>query len=382
MHRFAAVNDRSDARTPCNLGEHDRLQRFAASRPDVISFAGGLPDPALFPKRELTQAFVSALAAHDAAALQYGWPEGSAGLRHHVSQRLALRGAKVEPERVVITSGAQQAIALALQNCIRRGSVVGVDAETYPGALDVLRRANAVVTALDEVASAYYTMPALSNPRGQIMSSSARNELILRARQHGAWILEDDAYAETTFGEPARPLLADCAERVFHIGTFSKTLCPGLRVGWLVPPKRFLKRCLRGKQASDLQTNSLAQALVERYLDLHSYDAHVAKPKRRYLRRRNRLAGALRQHLPQLRFEQPEGGFSIWLESTLRVDEAQLLDVAIAHGVSFDAGSGFRAQRSRSSGLSLRLSFSCVPEQQIEEGTRRLAGALAAVRSA
>lgn len=364
-----------DELTRTSRDAQDRLQRQAASREDVISFAGGLPDPALFPKRELTRAFLEALAPHDAAALQYGWPEGSARLRELVARRLAERGARVEAERVLITSGAQQALSLALKACLAPGDRVGVDPETYPGALHALSRHGAVATLMHAAARAYYAMPALSNPRGQTLGEAERRRLMAQAEAHDAFVLEDDAYAETCFAAVPPPLVATHPERVFHIGTFSKTLCPGLRVGFLVPPTHQVHRCLEHKQDDDLQANGLAQALVERYLAEADYDAHLARSRRRYQRRAGKLARAVKRHLPAFRFSEPRGGFSIWLESELPIDESRLLELAVAHGVSFDGGNQFRLAPA---GLSLRLSYSSVPEREIEPGVERLARAVRA----
>jgi 2-aminoadipate transaminase len=376
------VSDESQAAQPLEapafLSEHDRLQRLAAARPDVISFAGGLPDPRLFPRRELIRAFVATVERPGGAALQYGWPEGVSGLRRYVAERLVERGARVEPDHVVITSGAQQAIFLALHAALRRGAAVGVEAASYPGALDAARAFGATLASIDESAQAYYVMPSLSNPSGQPLTVDRRRELLARARRERAIIIEDDAYADTVFsGRASRPLLADAPERVFHVGTFSKTLCPGLRVGWVVAPERYLRRILRAKQNNDLQANGLSQALVEAYLAGGTFEALKTRARRSYRRRAKRLGEAVRRYLPQFRFSEPSGGFSLWLESGLRLDEDALYDAALRAGVSFDAGQAFR--RAASPELCLRLSYSCVPEEQIEEGVQRLARALRTV---
>jgi 2-aminoadipate transaminase len=342
----------------------------------MISFAGGLPDPQLFPRRRLAQAFTDALLLPGCPALQYGWPEGYTRLREVVAERLRRRGVELDTARVLITSGAQQAISIALRACVPPGATVGIDAHSYPGALDALRAHGSRSSSVTLPADAYYVMPALSNPEGRTMSPLDRARLLAQARRSRAWLLEDDAYAETVFdGLPPAPLLAQAPERVFHIGTFSKALCPGLRIGWLVPPLSAFERCLRLKQASDLQANSLTQILIERYLTRGDFDAHLQRVRARYRRRAWLLARALRRELPQLRFQSPRGGFSIWAQSELPVDESALLDSALQHGVSFDAGGAFC--RDAEPSLCLRLSFSSVADSEIEEGVRRLGRALA-----
>jgi len=379
LHHLAAVSLSPESGLTC-LSEHDQLQREAAARPDVISFAGGLPDPQLFPKRELADAFRQALDLPDSPALQYGWPEGHAGLRQAVAKRLSRRGLELDPEQVIITSGAQQAITLAARACVVSGMEVGVPERCYPGALDAFRSRGARLTSLASRADAYYVMPSTSNPLGQVMSPMQRRQLLERARRCEAWVLEDDAYAETLFeGSAPRPLLAEAPERVFHIGTFSKALCPGLRIGWLVPPRAQFGVCLQLKQASDLQANSLTQLLLERYLAQDGFDEHLNLARRHYQQRARLLARALRRYLPELSFQDPAGGFSIWVESELVLDEHALLDAAVEQGVSFDPGRAFRWDSDAR--LSLRLSFSCVQESAIDQGVVRLARALRRCRT-
>jgi 2-aminoadipate transaminase len=361
---------------PC-LGRHDQLARLAAEKPGLISFAGGLPDPSLFPKRALSEAFFVALEAHGRSALQYGWPEGSPELREAVARQLAARGARVEAERVIITSGAQQAILLAMSAAPQR-SRIGVEAESYPGALDAFRAAKAELVGLEEPADLYYVMPSISNPRGQPMAMKARRSLLARAKACGGYVLEDDAYDGTSFsGRPSPPLWADAPERVFHIGTFSKTLCPGLRLGWLIPPRRLARRSLRRKQTQDLQTNGLTQALLVEYLRQGGFDAHKARARKSYARKARLLQASVARHLPQFRYDAPVGGFSLWLESELACDDERLLEAAIEHGVSFDPGRLFRTTARQ--GLAIRLCFSAVDAAAIDEGVARLRRALSRV---
>lgn len=340
----------------------------------MISFAGGLPDPRLFPKRQLSQAFVSALTKHPATALQYGWPEGSLELRQHIASDLARRGVTVEPGRIIVTSGAQQAIQLAV-TVVGPRPRIAVEPETYPGALEIFRSARGKLVELTDEAQLYYVMPSVSNPRGQTMSSDQRSALIERARRSRGFIIEDDAYEGTRFsGESAPPLLATHPERVFHVGTFSKTLCPGLRIGWLVPPRRLAKATLKQKQATDLQANGLSQALLAEYLRTGHFEPLKRRARSHYRRKLKRLLAAARRELPELRPSIPIGGFSLWLEGDLAADEARLLHRAIAERVSFDLGKPFRALPRP--GLALRLCFSAVAEDDIEPGVARLARAL------
>jgi 2-aminoadipate transaminase len=358
---------------PRGLDPIDELARRAADEVGLISFAGGLPDPKLFPRRQLSDAFLEAIHAPGAAALQYGWPEGSLELRTWIAQRLRDRGARVEPSEVIVTSGAQQAIALALATAPRRDTVA-VDEESYPAALELFRTAGATLMPASAPAALYYSLPSISNPRGLRMSDGERAALLSRARSARGYVIEDDAYEGTAFsGKSSRPLLADARERVFHVGTFSKTLCPGLRVGWLVPPSRLVQRALRRKQTHDLQANSLAQELLVAYLKTDDFERLQARSRARYARKQRLVAAAARKHLPELSIESPVGGFSLWLESKRHASGEALLEAAIAEGTSFDPGESFR--RAPSPRLALRLCYSAVPEADIEPGIERLSRA-------
>lgn len=359
-----------------HLGAQECIARQAAETPGVISFAGGLPDASLFPKEDLCRAFLSALDGRT-AALQYSWPEGLPDLRAWVAERLCRRGARVAPEHVIITSGAQQAILLALASAPRHARI-GMNAESYPGAFAAFHGRRARLVGLDTRADLYYVMPSVSNPNGQRMSGDSRAELLRRLARHDAYAIEDDAYEATSFDSVAsRPLLADARDRVFHVGTFSKTLCPGLRIGWLVPPTALAKRALTRKQTQDLQANGLTQALLSDYLQHADFEQLVRRANRLYAKKARLLMSATARHLPQFRFREPRGGFSLWLESDLRCDEDALLRSALERKVSFDLGSPFR--RHARPNLALRLCFSSVVADQIDTGVARLSNAVAAV---
>ncbi len=352
----------------------DALQRTAAADRRVICLGGGLPSDGQFPRGALAAAFVRVLAP-GSTALQYGWPEGSPKLRELIAARLRSRGAKVTAQDVLITNGGQQAIDLALQLATRRNEPIGVDTESYPAALELFRlRRRRPTTSLR--AATRYVMPAVDNPRGVGLTPAQRRELL----RSGATLLEDDAYADLRFDGPAgRPLLADAPDRVWHIGTFSKTLCPGLRLGWLVPPRKVRARALRLKQDSDLQSSGLAQAIIEGYLQSADFDARLKRLRKGYQARAARLLAAVRRHVPELRCTPPEGGFALWLTLDDALNEVKLLRAAVRHGVSFDPGSLFRPDRSpRPTGL--RLCFSYAPPDAFDEGARRLRRALRDVR--
>ncbi|WP_437927716.1 PLP-dependent aminotransferase family protein [Sorangium sp. So ce291] len=346
------------------------LKRRAAETPGLISFAGGLPAPGEFPRTKLAASFVRALQSPSCPALQYGWPEGDEDLRSWIAGQLRRRGANVTRDDILVTSGAQQAVSLAAQMVRGAGARVGVEPESYPGALELFQALG--MTAVDDRSNvdAYYLMPALSNPRGRKLSAYERARVLSTLRP----IIEDDAYADLCFdGAAPRPLLAEAPDRVFHVGTFSKTLCPGLRVGWLVPPRALRADILKLKQAEDLQAASLPQAILEDYLRNEDFDQRLVRLREFYARRAARMEQALRRHLPGWRFEPPAGGFAIWAEPDAQPNEAFFLAAAIEHGVAFDPGSQFRANGAVSP-FALRLCFSSVSrDEELDEGVRRLA---------
>jgi 2-aminoadipate transaminase len=350
----------------------ERLQRIAAARPGVISLGGGLPADELFPRGALARAFVRAMREPQATALQYAWPEGREQLRAWIAARLRARGAEVSADEVIVTSGAQQALAIASQLCFRRGDTIGVDAETYPAALDLFRtRGGRPRRGWHGDVCCFYAMPAIGNPRSRAMDEGDRRSLLSRDLH----ILEDDAYAELRFDEAVtRPLLAERRARVWHIGSFSKTLCPGLRVGWLVPPPAWRDRATEVKHASDLQASSLGQTILELFLERDDFDARLVRARRFYAARAARLLRAVRRHLPSWRCDEPEGGFALFLETNEPGDDQTLLETATRRGVSFDPGRMFRPDNA-SSPLALRLCFSYVHARDLDEGARRLARA-------
>src|SRR5688572_28482434 len=284
----------------------ERLQRRSAEQPGVLGLAGGLPAAETFPVRSLGQA----LAGAGRDALQYDWPEGRAGLREWVARHLREREVTVEPDEILITSGAQQPLDIALQVSTEPESSIGVPEACYPLAL-ALFRARGMAPESKLVAEATeYCMPAVGNPTGLALEPAERVRLLARQRP----ILEDDAYGDLRFSRPLAPLRASAPDRVFLIGTFSKTLCPGLRVGWLVAPQGFRELARRAKQLSDLQANTLAQAIVERYLEVEDFEERLVWLRTFYERRAHALVEALRRRVPGLRFREPEGGFSLWVE--------------------------------------------------------------------
>jgi 2-aminoadipate transaminase len=347
----------------------ESLQRYSAESPRVLALGGGLPAEEMFPRSQIADAFLASLRVPSCPALQYGWPEGDPGLREWIACRLRRRGARVDAEDVIVTNGAQQALAIAAELLLSPGARVAVDRFTYPAALDLFRTRGArPVEGIRDVACAY-VMSGVANPTGSALSESSREELLAS----GLPILEDQAYSELRFdGVIDRPLLADARERIWHVGTFSKTLCPGFRVGWLIPPRGAVKPALRLKRDRDLQAGSLAQQVVRAFLAKYDFEDHLARARRFYEARALRLVRGLRRRFPRSwRISDPIGGFSVMVETHLDGDDVQLLALATDQGMSFDPGRLFRPGE-ESSPIAFRLCYSALDPALLDQALARL----------
>lgn len=357
----------------------ERLHREAAKKEEALSLAGGLPLASLFPRDEL---FGAAEQLNDGAreqALQYTWPEGSEVLREWVARGLRARGAQVCAGDVLITNGAQQALSLLVSALGLSRERVGADELSYPGAIDLFRHAE-VRLVTEGPAIARYVIPGASNPLGVGLDAKRRQQLL----SSGVPLIADEAYAELRYdGVPERPLLADAPDRVFHVGTLSKTLCPGLRVGWLIAPPGFRGALLEAKRDADLQAPSLTQALAERVLSRLDWQAHLQRAREAYVCRVTRLMRSVRRWLPSFSFVEPEGGFTLFIQSTeAGLDEMKLLELATDFGTSFDPGRMFHIDEDAPGPCAMRLSPCNIPEDSIDEAVARLSRAVTACRKA
>ncbi|MFD3430936.1 aminotransferase class I/II-fold pyridoxal phosphate-dependent enzyme [Nocardia fluminea] len=359
----------------------DALIRECAIRAGVISLGGGLPAPELFPRARLTDAFADALGDPKCAALQYDWPEGQVFLRDWVARRLQHRGACVDSSDVIITAGAQQGIALASHFLLPLGARVRVSAASYPAALEHFRRREAHLVGDEDAADCVYFMDGIENPRGSVPAPAARARLV----QEDVALIVDEAYADLNFdGFTLPPLMADAPDRVWHVGSLSKTLSPGLRIGWLIPPRHMVERAVHLKFATDLQSSTLSQIVVERYLAAEDFEQRLVHIRDFYQRRATVLSTAMRRVLPDWRFEDPAGGFALFAETEYRADhpndDEEWLRTGMHHGVAFDPGSLFTPRPDPHS-LAMRLCFSATEESELVEAVRRLGHAWRAFRS-
>lgn len=374
----------------------EQLLKTAAEREDVISFAGGLPGDDLFPMSAMSAVLEKVMAQHGREALQYHWAEGYEPLRAQIIEMMRQRGVTVGEGELLITNGAQQALDLLARLFLRTGDPIGIESPTYVAAIQVLRLQrpqlcpisrgehgldmDAVERLLaDRRPNLLYVCPAGHNPTGNALTPEAHARLIALAHQYDSFVIEDDAYGRIQFDGPHPPLRAhpEAGERVIHIGSFSKVLTPGLRVGWIVAPRRVVDQLLLLKGAADLQTSSLSQIVLSTYLDEHDLREHLGRCLRRYRERRDAMLAALERELTgALRWTRPESGFSVWCELTSGQAAEALLAAAVEHGVAFEPGAAFFPGEPQQQFL--RLSFSNVTPEKIDEGVRRLAATLRA----
>ena len=356
---------------------------------DTISFGAGAPDSAGFPAEKLRAIMNDILSAPDSAqsALQYGPTEGTIPLRKAICAHMAMQGVDCGPQNVLITNGAQQGIHLATETLVNPGDRVLVENFSYPGALQVFAALGATPVMADMVERnerlpLIYVTPTFQNPTGNTLSEADRLALLEQARRHDAILIEDDPYELLRYdGGPVRTFLAmDVAggsiERsgVVYLGTFSKSLAPGFRVGWAVGASDLIARMALLKQTEDLQPSSISQAVLARFLE-SGFPDHIAGLCDHYRARRDALADALHSEVGnRAGWTLPEGGFFFWLTLPQRIDAAVLLGASAQRGVTFIPGAAFSpAGQGRNS---LRLSFSNGPASRFVEGMRRLAAAI------
>jgi 2-aminoadipate transaminase len=364
-------------------------------RPDVISLAGGLPDTSTFPPALFREVMGTIADGATARALQYGPTEGLAAAKDCVIDVMAAEGMRVGPDEILITTGGQQVLDLVCKALIDPGDVVIAEAPTYPGAvptfcsyearviqiemdaegmrIDELERTLAELAAEGLRPKFIYTIPTFQNPAGVTMSLERRRRLIEVARERELLVFEDNPYGLLRYEGESLPTLRsiDGGDLVIYLGTFSKILSPGIRVGWATAPRPVLAKLNLGKQAADLCSSSLTQYFVAGYFAAGSFADQLAGLRELYRRRRDVMLDALSEHFPaDARWTHPQGGLFIWATLPDYIDTTDLLALALDEKVAFVPGEGaFVDGRGRSS---MRLNFSGVGEDDIREGIRRI----------
>jgi 2-aminoadipate transaminase len=361
------------------------------AQPEVISFAGGLPAPELFPMDEIRRAADTVLTQHGSRALQYSQSEGVPPLREWIAAEMGRRGIRARAEDVLVTNGSQQVLDLVGKLFLNPGDVVLTENPTYLAAIQAFQTFEVrfvpvptdgdglIPEALPALIKQHrpkflYTIPNFQNPTGITLTAIRREALARVATEHGLTVVEDDPYGKLRYrGADIPPVKSwDTVGRVIYASTFSKTIAPGLRTGWVVAPPEIFNRLLILKQASDLHTSSFDQFVAHAYLTQNDPAAHLEKIRRAYGERFELLDTALRTEMPAgYRWTKPEGGMFLWITGPESLDALELLKRAIAEKVAFVPGRDFfPADGGRNF---LRLNYSNSTPERIREGVRRLA---------
>jgi 2-aminoadipate transaminase len=375
-------------RTRGEAGEGIASVLALLGRTDLISFAGGFPDPQTFPRDRAAALLAEFAAEGESTAFQYGPTRGLAGTLDAIAGRIeALQGRRPGDDELLITSGAIEALELVGKSFLDRGDAVVIEAPTYLGAIQAFRSFEAGLVAVptdedglevDELErllagglrpKLLYTIPDHQNPAGVSLSAGRRNALVELARRHGFVIVEDVAYRELGFGGDALPSLWSLApDVVLQAGTTSKTFFPGVRLGWAVGPAEVAAQLVNAKQTTDQCSGALGQRLFEEYVRRGWIEEQLARSRALYARKCELTLTALERHIPGARWTTPNGGFFTWL--TLPVDTTELAHRAGEAGVGIVPGALFYADgRGRDN---VRLSFSMVDERLIDTGIERL----------
>jgi 2-aminoadipate transaminase len=367
------------------------------SKPGMISLAGGLPAPELFPVKEIALSAERVLAKHGASALQYSVTEGILPLREKIAKRLDPESRTLTADDIVVTQGSQQSLDLMAKIFVDKGALVMTENPSYLGALQAFQLFEAriepipsdkngiLVPALRERLKTerprfLYIMPSFQNPTGICYPLERRKELIAAAREQNVLILEDDPYGELFFEGERQPSLFSLAggKNVVHMSTFSKTVAPGFRVAYVTGDREILKKLVIAKQGTDLQTNTVGQYIVNDYLENGAYRTHIDLIRRTYRERRDVMLSSMERWFPKsVTWNKPSGGMFFWVSLPPSWDAGEILLKCIEHDVAFVPGREFFPDGSGKN--TLRLNFSNSTPENIEKGIRRMGEVFKAV---
>ena len=361
-------------------------------RPEVISFAGGLPAPELFPIEEIKAVNQLVLEESGFVALQYTTTEGYLPLREWIANRMNTRlGTSFEADQVLITHGSQQALDLAGKVFLDKGDVVLCESPTYLAAISAFRAYECefvdvptdddgmVIEDLERILNTVknvkviYVIPEFQNPTGKTWSLKRRKRLAEAADRHQIIVIEDNPYGELRFEGESQPSVKsfDVQGYVLCTGTFSKIFCPGYRIGWIAGEKEIIRKFVLAKQGTDLQCNTIAQMEIAKYLELYDIDEHIGKIRDVYRRRRDLAVQVMENEFPAgVTFTRPQGGLFAWVELPDEMNARDVLALSLDQKVAFVPGGSFFPNGGHEN--TLRINFSNMTEDRIVEGLTRL----------
>ncbi|MFZ6689230.1 PLP-dependent aminotransferase family protein [Undibacterium sp. SXout11W] len=383
--------------TPINWKFSERAEQLQSSvireilkvtmRPEVISFAGGLPSPETFPVERMKAAFDKVLSEQGKTALQYGPTDGYAPLREFIAASLSTADCKILPEQILMVSGSQQGLDLLGKVLVDEGSKILVETPSYLGALQAFSVYQpqfesvdtdehglipASVAAKGEGARLMYALPNFQNPTGRTLSIERRMELVETCARMGIPLIEDNPYGDLCYsGEPLPKMLNMNPDGVIYMGSFSKVLTPGIRLGYVVGPVPLIRKLEQAKQAADLHTAQLTQMVVYEVIKDGFLGEHIPTIRTFYSRQCDVMLEAMTKFFPEgVTWTRPEGGMFIWVTLPKHIDSKVLLDEAIQHNIAFVPGGPFYANEAEKN--TLRLSFVTVSPERINEGIEKL----------
>lgn len=362
-----------------------------AENPEIISFAGGLPAPELFPLADIRAAFDQVLSSGDTSSVQYSTTEGYLPLREHITEIMERRGIQCPPDRVLTTNGSQQALDLVAKLFINKGDLVAVENPTYLGALQVFDSYQAAYAAIDSdefgimpdalekvlaerKPKLIYLTPTFKNPTGTTLPLERRQAVCHLLARYRVPLIEDDPYTEIRFNGTFVPTLKsmDRSGCVIYLSSFSKTVAPGLRMGWIAAEPEIISTLVKAKQAADLHTSSLVQQALYQYLTNSDVSAHIDNIRTAYGARRNLMIDAIKRHFPPgVHWTEPDGGMFLWITLPGELDTTTILPEAVDLKVAYVPGSPFFANGGGEN--CMRLNFSNASPDMIESGVERLA---------
>lgn len=363
-----------------------------ADQPDIISFAGGMPAPELFPIEGLKKAAIKVLDEDGKTALQYGPTEGYSLLRSIIAkERMVPAGVNVDESNILITNGSQQGLDFTGRVFLDKDDIIICESPTYLGALNAFRAymprfvevpmddKGMIIEELEKALKAYpnakyiYTIPDFQNPTGKTLSVERRKKLVKIAERFRIPIIEDNPYGELIYEGERLPAIKSFDETgiVIYLGTFSKTFCPGMRLGWVCAEQNLLSKYILVKQGADLQPSSISQREAAVFMQMNNLNEHILKIRSVYKKRRDIMVAALKNELPEnCTFTYPEGGLFTWVTLPENMNARDIIIKALDEKVAFVVGGSFFANGGHEN--TMRLNYSYMPEDKIIEGVKRL----------
>lgn len=370
------------------------IREFMAltAKPDIISFAGGMPAPELFPVKQVLEATQAVLEENGEEALQYGTTEGVTRLREQIAARMkAKNNIETDAEHILMTSGSQEGLAFSAQVFLNKGDVVLLESPSYLGAINAFKTCEPdfidiptdsegmLMNELERVLETtrnvkmIYVIPDFQNPSGKTWSLERRKQFMEIVNKYEIPVIEDNPYGELRFEGEALPALKslDTKGLVVYLGTFSKILAPGLRLGWICAEEKILAKYNFIKQAYSLQAPTLSMLVASKWIDMFDLDAHVEKIKECYKNRKNTMIAIMKKELPDsCKFTDPQGGLFTWIELPAHMNAKELSMKCLEQKVAFVTGTGFYPNGGHEN--TLRLNYSNMPEEKIVEGMTKL----------